>query len=117
MIGKRIIEVMTSVITKYKMCNYINVYPCNWMPGLKFNDIDNEYKANYLKTFVIQEMVNNGILFQGVFVPSFSHTLADVEIFYIGFENTVKKIANWIMNKQGEGVIGDLVKPVFRKYI
>lgn len=117
MIGRRIIEVMTLVIAKYNMNNYLDVYPCNWMPGLRFNDIDDEYKADYLKTFVIQEMINNGILFQGVFVPSYSHTLTDVGIFSIGFENTVKKIADWIADKRGEGVIGDLVKPVFRKYI
>jgi glutamate-1-semialdehyde 2,1-aminomutase len=117
MIGTKIIEVMYSVIRSYNMEKYLIVLPCNWMPGLKFNDIDETFASDYLKTFVIQEMVKNGVLFQGVFVPSFSHTLSDVEFFKEGFERSIKNIANWISDKNAAGVDGALVKPVFRKYI
>jgi glutamate-1-semialdehyde aminotransferase len=117
MIGSKVIESMISVINEYKMEEFLSVYPCNWMPGLKFSDINEKYKSDYLKTFLIQEMINNGILFQGLFVPSYSHSMNDIEVFKHGFEKSVIKIANWISDKNTDGVHGELVKPVFRKYI
>jgi len=49
MIGAKVIEVMYSVIRSYNMEKYLIVLPCNWMPGLKFNDIDETFASDYLK--------------------------------------------------------------------
>jgi glutamate-1-semialdehyde aminotransferase len=117
MIGSKVIESMSSVIEDCKMGEFLSVYPCNWMPGLKFCNINEKYKSDYLKTFLIQEMINNRILFQGLFVPSYSHSLNDVEVFKHGFEKSLIKIAKWISDQNTDGVKGELVKPVFRKYI
>jgi hypothetical protein len=57
------------------------------------------------------------VLFQGAFVPCFSHTLEDVEYFVEAFDETLKVLLEaekiGIENK----LVGEAVKPVFRKYI
>ncbi len=65
----------------------------------------------------MQEMIKRGILFQGAFVPCFSHTLDDVNYFIQAFLETLSIIED-ASNKGVETIlIGEIVKPVFRKQI
>ena len=55
-------------------------------------------------------------MFQGVFVPSYSHTTDDVLFFANALDKSIKKIKHWI-EFGGDGLVGEQVKPVFRKFI
>jgi glutamate-1-semialdehyde aminotransferase len=112
-IGRLIHQKMKSIVRNYRLENLISVFECDWMPGIDLNDIKNGLR---FKTIIIQEMVKQKVLFQGVFVPCFRHTLDDVEAFCNAFDKAVEYLFNHL-NHDGPGLIGEPVKPVFRKII
>jgi glutamate-1-semialdehyde 2,1-aminomutase len=112
-IGRMIHEKMKLIVDKYNLTSLIRIYECDWMPGIDFTDQTNSLK---LKTIIIQEMVKEKVLFQGVFVPCYRHTLNDVDIFSLAFDKSVKYLYNHLHNN-GPGLIGEPIKPVFRKIV
>jgi glutamate-1-semialdehyde aminotransferase len=112
-IGKAIHQRMKVILDKQGLNSQIQVFECDWMPGIDFKDASN---ALMLKTIIIQEMVKQRVLFQGVFVPCYRHTKNDVEIFCIAFEKALEYLKNHLYNN-GPGLIGDPVKPVFRQIV
>jgi hypothetical protein len=70
-----------------------------------------------MRTLAMQEMIRRGVLFQGAFVPCYSHTLEDVAYFVEAFTEAIKVLLEadeiGIENK----LLGEVTKPVFRKYI
>jgi glutamate-1-semialdehyde 2,1-aminomutase len=114
-IGDQFIAKSELVIKENCFESYIEVFRCSWMPGFNFKS-SNDYESNFIKTFLLQELVTEKILFQGVFVPSYSHSIDDILLFEKALDKSIKKIKNWI-EFGGEGLRGNQVKPVFRKYI
>jgi glutamate-1-semialdehyde aminotransferase len=114
-IGKDFITKTENVIKENNFESFISVFKCAWMPGFNFNN-SIEFESSFIKTFLLQELVNENILFQGVFVPSYSHTKDDVLFFANSLDKSIKKIKYW-MEFGGDGLVGDQVKPVFRKFI
>jgi len=112
-IGKAIHQHMKAIVDKHGLNNHIQVFECDWMPGIDFKDASN---ALILKTIIIQEMVKQKVLFQGVFVPCYRHSPNDVETFCIAFEKALEYLKNHLYNN-GPGLIGEPVKPVFRQIV
>jgi glutamate-1-semialdehyde aminotransferase len=112
-IGRQVHLCMKNIVKKHEFESIIRVFECDWMPGIEF--IDSE-KALIYKTIVIQEMIKQKVLFQGVFVPSFRHTLNDVKIFCDAYDKALVYLKNHL-NNGGPGLIGEPVKPVFRKIV
>jgi glutamate-1-semialdehyde aminotransferase len=112
-IGRLVHEEMKKIVKKYDFENLIQVFECDWMPGIDFKDTDNGLK---FKTIIVQEMIKQKILFQGVFVPCYRHTLNDVEAFSSAFDKAVDYLKNYL-NYNGPGLIGEAIKPVFRKIV
>jgi glutamate-1-semialdehyde 2,1-aminomutase len=113
-IGKLIHNGIKSIVQKYSMQEYVKVFECDWLPGIDFLS-RNENPMVY-KTIIIQEMIKRLVMFQGVFVPCFRHTEDDVNQFCIAFEESIIYLKNYI-ELGGPGLIGNPVKPVFRKII
>ena len=65
----------------------------------------------------MQEMIKQGVLFQGAFVPCFSHTKNDVEYFAEAFDHTCTIYKQAIDEGFEKYLIGEPAKPVFRKYL
>jgi glutamate-1-semialdehyde 2,1-aminomutase len=114
-IGKEFIRQTEKVIKENNFESFVNVYNCSWMPGFNFTKF-NEFDPAFIKTYLLQELIKENILFQGVFVPSYSHCIEDVLFFSVALDKSIKRIKNWI-EFGGEGLVGEEVKPVFRKYI
>jgi glutamate-1-semialdehyde aminotransferase len=100
-------------VIKHEFDNLIQVFECDWMPGIDFKDAD---KGLLYKTIIIQEMIKQKILFQGIFVPCYRHTLNDVKIFSIAFDKALEYLKKHL-NNNGPGLIGEPVKPVFRQIV
>jgi hypothetical protein len=62
-------------------------------------------------------MIKRGILFQGAFVPCFSHTMDDVNYFVQAFLETLYILQDASNDGVETILIGEIVKPVFRKYL
>jgi spore coat polysaccharide biosynthesis protein SpsF len=115
-IGKELVEKSQGLINQYGLKDFIEINPCPWM--LVFNFKNKEEKiCNGSRTYFLQEMINERVLFQGIFVPCFSHKKKEIKVFLEAFEKTVIKYQKCIEYGFEEFLNGKSIKPVFRKYI
>ena len=70
-----------------------------------------------LRTLVMQEMIRHGVLFQGIFVPSYSHTSDDVNYFASALNESLLIYKSALDRGVGTYLIGEATKPVFRKVL
>jgi hypothetical protein len=81
-----------------------------------FKDAKGAFSDGY-KTLVFQEAVKHGLLFRGTFTPSLSHTDAELERTAEAFRKIFKVYAQAIeAGDYRKFLVGDPVKPVFRKF-
>ncbi len=114
--GRIIIDKCNEIIRNSSLQNYISVSDTSWMPAFLFKNNSNVADTG-LRTLFMQEMIKNDVLFQGLFVPSYSHDKEEVEFFLTAF----KKACGVYKNALSEGVSnylkGEPAKAVFRKYL
>lgn len=115
-IGNTLINGCQEAILNAGVSHLIEIVPCNWLVVFNFLDKDGGLSAS-MRTLAMQEMIKRGVLFQGAFVPCFSHTFEDVNYFIDAFSETI----NILKRASIEGVetllVGVEVKPVFRKIL
>jgi spore coat polysaccharide biosynthesis protein SpsF len=115
-IGDLLIKKCNAALQEAGMQAYIQVIPCNWFPVFSF--LDKEGKPNaYFRTLAMQEMIKRGILFQGAFVPCYSHTEADIHYFADAFTETLAVYKKALEEGVDKYLIGEPAKPVFRKQL
>jgi glutamate-1-semialdehyde aminotransferase/spore coat polysaccharide biosynthesis protein SpsF (cytidylyltransferase family) len=115
-LGNRIIELVSYTLRKYELNNYIQVIPCEWMPAFLFKDKLGNVSPGY-RTLFMQEMISRGVLFQGLFVPSFSHSEEDIYYFITAFDQTCLIYKKALEEGFEKFLIGEPAKAVFRKYL
>ena len=115
--GQQIIDKCIALVLKYNLQNFIEVSNTSWLAAFSFKDSQQALSAEY-RTLAMQEMTKNGVLFQGIFAPCFSHTEADVKYFEMAFEHMIQTYKIAIEAKSvSKYLIGEVVKPVFRKIL
>lgn len=115
-IGDLLIEKCSAIIAKHALQKEIKLIGGEWMPVFTFFDQKESASAG-LRTLVMQEMIKRGVLFQGVFVPCFSHTEQDVDFFAKAFDETLSVYRNALDEGFENYLIGKPAKPVFRKIL
>jgi glutamate-1-semialdehyde aminotransferase len=94
---------------------HVEVVACPWMPTFVFKDPDGHPSAG-LRTLFLQEMIARGVLFQGIFVPCFSHTPADLDLFAGAFAGALEVYRLALRDGYERHLVGPPVKPVFRRF-
>lgn len=115
-IGSALIGACQKVLDEQGVQNFIQVLDCNWMPTFIFRNAEKQPSTGY-KTLAMQEMIRHGVLFQGVFVPCFSHTQADVDFFVDSFKKMVQTYKLALREGYEKHLVGQPIKPVFRKIL
>jgi len=115
-IGDSLIQRCKAAIAKHNLQSYVEVIPCKWMPVFIFKNMKKEICPG-MRTFAMQEMIRRGVLFQGAFVPCFSHTQEDVDYFGEAFDQTMAEYKNALEQGYSALLVGEPAKPVFRKYL
>ena len=115
-LGKYFVEKVTDVIGAKKLNQIVSVYNSNWMPILSFKNTKGEI-CNGMRTYVLQELIKKGVLCQGMFIPCFSHTKADVELFCEALDFSLQRYEQVSDEGYEKYLVGDPTKPVFRKYL
>ncbi len=115
-LGKLLIGGLKKVISDKGLDNNIGIGGTHWFSYAVFKD-EKGNASNAFKTLVLQEMIQRGILYQGAFVPCFSHTEEDVKYFITAFSESCEVFKMALQNGVGKYLIGPEVKPVFRKYL
>lgn len=104
------------IIIRYNLQSYIEVSDTDWWPIFNFKN-ENSQSCLGMKTYVMQEMIDQGILFNGFFVPCFSHSESDVNYFIQVFDKVLSNYKNVIDLGFEKFLNGPVIKPVFRKYL
>ncbi len=74
------------------------------------------YSSDEIKTFIYQELIKRGILFNGLFYVMASHRDSEIFETLIAFEEVIKLFKSILDSNNPLPIVGDLIKPVFRKY-
>lgn len=108
-VGRTIKENYNKLVDKYNLKEFTLMMGIECRPYFYFKD-------NYLRTLFAQEMIKHGVLIQGI-VPSFSHRESEISQTIEAFDSSLKLLSYAIeSNKVHDLLVGDPVKPVFRKY-
>lgn len=115
-IGDAIIDGANAIIQDLQLQSYLKLTGFNWSVGLAV--LSAEGKPDFkLRTLFMQEMIKRGILYQGIFSPCWSHSKEDADWFLNAFQESSIELKKAIENGSVESMlIGDEIKPVFRKY-
>jgi hypothetical protein len=66
---------------------------------------------------MLQEMIKRGVLFQGVFIPCFSHQKQEVDFFMEALDESLGVYSKALEAGYEKFLVGEPAKPVFRKYL
>lgn len=114
-IGNKLIEKTTALIKEKALSAFIDVVPCPWMVSFVFKDKDGGI-CNGHRTYFMQEMINNNILFQGIVVPSLSFSDKELTFFLNAFEKCITNYKEILGQDFKSQLKGSPTKAVFRKY-
>lgn len=115
-IGDQLISLCSSVIKANDLEDYIKISLTNWLVGFSFYDSQMQL-SNGMRTLVMQEMIKRGVLFQGAFVPCFSHCEEDVMYFAKAFDESLLIYKSALETNFENFLVGKPAKPVFRKFL
>ncbi len=115
-IGDYFIKKCSEVIRENNLSEFIELLPSNWMPVFMFKDNNKVISSGY-RTLALQEMIKRGVLFQGAFVPCYSHTTEDVDYFATALNESLGIYKKALEEGYDKYLIGEPIKPVFRKYL
>ena len=104
------------VIDRHELNDFIELYHSEWLPVFVFKDSAKNISVGY-RTLMLQEMIKRGVLFQGVFIPCFSHSKEDVEYFAEALNQSLLVYSNALKEGYEKYLIGEVTKPVFRRYL
>jgi spore coat polysaccharide biosynthesis protein SpsF len=115
-IGDALIKGCQQAILDSEASQFVDIIPCNWLIAFNFRDNQGQMSAA-MRTLAMQEMIKRGILFQGAFVPCFSHSLEDVDYFIAAFKEILIELNEAIQIGVVNKLVGEEAKAVFRKVL
>lgn len=105
------------IVNKHCLGNFLKLtgYPCLFILVC----LDSEGKPNdAFRTLMMQEMIARGILFQGLFFPTWSHQQQEIDQITMAFDESCRIYRKAIdLGHTASLLIGPPAKPVFRKKI
>ena len=108
---------LEKIIDKHQLNSFLKFlgYPCLF--ALACHNSKGEVDDFY-RTLMMQEMIARGILFQGLFYPTWSHQQPEINHIAMAFDESCKVYRQAIeAGSTAQLLIGRPVKPVFRKKI
>jgi glutamate-1-semialdehyde 2,1-aminomutase len=115
--GRRLRERLTSVFGRHGLSDHLSVigydgHLCLTILGPGKTPDDS------FRTLLMQELIANGVLFQGTFVVTPSHGPAEIEETANAFDEACAVYARALGAGTVEGLLtGPAIKPVFRRYV
>ena len=114
--GQRFIDGSKAIIASHGLSNNIRNMQFNWHASLGY--FDNEGQNSFgLRTLFHQEMIKRGVLFQGIFCPHYSHRENDVDYVLQAIDESCILFKKGLEDGYDKYLIGEPIKPVFRKFI
>lgn len=113
--GVLVQNIIRKLIQEKGLEKYVEIkgHPC-WLLML-FKDKAGNYSDGF-KTLVFQELIKYGVLFRGTFNFSVSHTQEDIDKTIEAFGKTFDIYKKALEEGYQNYLVGEPIKPVFRKY-
>jgi glutamate-1-semialdehyde 2,1-aminomutase len=115
-VGERIYNSCIQILKDLELEHHIEISNTYWLLAFIYKNQKFEVDAKY-RTLFMQEMIKNGVLFQGALVPSFSHREEEIVFFIEAFLNSCKVYKKALQTDVKSFLQGEECKPVFRKLI
>lgn len=115
-IGQKFIDGTKQIFASHGLSHSIKNMQFNWHASLGYFDNDGNNSFG-LRTLFHQEMIKRGVLFQGIFCPHFSHTEHDVEHILNAVDESCIVYKKGLDEGFEKHLVGEAIKPVFRKHI
>ena len=115
-IGNLLLTKSTELIDKMGMKQYVDIFPCNWLPSFNFRDQEGKVSSAF-RTLLMQEMFGRGVFFQGYLCPTFSHTPDHVNSIIEALKESLEVYQKALNDGVGNYLIGPEAKAVFRKFL
>lgn len=114
--GAEIIARTRQLIDDAGLTGYILVSSSNWAPAFQFLNAAKE-SDNGFRTLFMQELIARGVLFVGVFLPTFSHNQKEMDFFCKQFAEALRVYKMALTDGYAAYLNGEPTKSVFRKII
>ena len=114
-VGDEFIKKARKLIQENELDDFIEVAASSWMITFLFKNRQAEI-CNGHRTYFLQQMISHGVLFQGVFVPCFSHDEKAIDDFMNAFNQCLIDYKAILKQGYKTALIGNPTKAVFRKY-
>jgi glutamate-1-semialdehyde aminotransferase len=115
-IGEIISERSKKIIREKGLEKFVEVQGKDWIIGYAFKNKNGD-ADNYFRTLFLQEMIKGEVLFQGIFIPCFSHNETEVEFFLKAFGKSLDVYKEALDKGVDKYLVGEPTKPVFRKIL
>jgi glutamate-1-semialdehyde aminotransferase len=115
-LGQQFIDGSKAIIARHGLQDHIRNMQFNWHASLGYFDADGNNSFG-LRTLFHQEMIKRGVLFQGIFCPHFSHTQEEVNYILQAMDESCSVFKKGLEDGYEKHLVGEPIKPVFRKYI
>lgn len=115
-LGRQVKKGLNSIFETASIDEYVNAKGLDAMPVLDFQHPDDD-TAKIHQTYLLQELLKEGLLVQGLLMLSYSHGQEEVDRILDAFESASESFRRARDNdSMTESLEGPVMKPVFRKY-
>lgn len=106
---------MRAAVVRRGLSDILEIHSLPWRVATICRDVERRISAE-LRTLLLQEMIGRGVLFQGVFLPCYSHSDNDVEKIIQAFDESCEVYGAAAGSKVADYLVGPAARPVFRRY-
>jgi glutamate-1-semialdehyde aminotransferase len=116
--NRKFLKILSNIceilIVKHNLQNNIKLIKSNWL--LSFSFLNKKKVCFKLRTIFMQEMIKNRVLFQGFFIPCYSHGNKELKLFKKAFDKSLSKTSLSMKFGIKKYLKSKVVKPIFTKY-
>ncbi len=114
-IGSKLKKSLVNKVDKYGLANYISIIgaDCLFAPVIKNSGA---HKSNVVRTYLLQELLSRGQLFQGLFYPTIAHDDSAIDATLSAWDDILPMIKEFIDHGDRSLLRGAATKPVFRRF-
>lgn len=106
---------MKSTVEKKGLSDILSVHASHWRVVCVCKDNAGEVSPG-MRTLLLQEMIRRGVLFQGLFLPCFTHEESDVARILSAFDESCEVYSLALDKELSQYLSGGVIPPVFREY-
>lgn len=114
-IGQYFLDGITSILDRKSLNDYFKIMGFNWSIGLGIMGQDKKPSMQY-RTLFMQEMIQRGVLYQGILSPCYSHTEDDIDLMLAAFDESCDVFQHALDSGVEKFLVGEAIKPVFRQF-